>query len=125
MVTIERRGNNSYRLIVSCGYDSNNRKILKRKTITLPSNLTEKEVERELTIQGDKFEKEVQRGTYLDGSITLSEFAEKWIKDYAETNVRATTLARYRVLLERILIALGHKKLDSIQPTNLMDFYKN
>ena len=125
MVTIEKRGNNSYRLIVSCGYDSNNKKILKRKTITLPSTMTEREIERELTIEGDKFEKEVQRGTYLDGNITLNEFAEKWLKDYAETNLKPLTLARYKVLLGRILIALGHKKLDSIQPTHLMEFYRN
>lgn len=126
MVTIERRGNNSYRLVVSCGYDSNNKKILKRKTITLPPNLTEKEIERELTIQGDRFEKEVQRGTYLDGgNITLNEFADKWIANYAEKNLKPTTLARYKALMERIRIALGHKKLDSIQPTHLIEFYNN
>jgi len=83
------------------------------------------QVQQELAVQLDKFEKEVQRGTYLDGNITLNEFADKWMKDYAETNLKATTLARYKKLMERILIALGHKKLDSIQPTHLIEFYKN
>lgn len=53
---------------------------MKRKTITLPQNLTEKQIQQEITSQLDKFEKEVQKGTYLDGNITLSEFAEKWLK---------------------------------------------
>lgn len=119
------RGKNSYRLTVSQGYDSNGKKIQKQKTIHIPEGLTEKQLAKALTIELDKFEKEVQRGTYLDGNITLNEFADKWMKDYAETNLKATTLARYKKLMERILIALGHKKLDSIQPTHLIEFYKN
>jgi len=27
--------------------------------------------------------------------------------------------------MKRVLLSLGHKKLDNIQPTNLMEFYKN
>jgi hypothetical protein len=72
MVTIEKRGNNSYRLVVCCGYDSNNKKILKRKSISLSLGLTEKEIEKELTIQCDRFEREVMTGTYMDGKITLT-----------------------------------------------------
>lgn len=125
MGSIRKRGKNSYFLTVSQGYDKNGKKLFKNKTITFPANLTDKQVEKELIIEMDKFEKEVQRGTYLNGNITLNEFAEKWLKDYAETNIRLTTLTRYKKLLERILMALGHKKLDSIQPTHLIEFYKN
>jgi len=121
----KQRGKNSYRLTVSQGYDSSGKKIQKQKTIHISEGLTEIQIEKVLTIELDKFEKEVETGTYLDGNITLQEFAEKWMKDYAETNLKPTTLARYKVLLERILIALGHKKLSSIQPTHLMEFYKN
>lgn len=125
MGQIEKRGANSYRLGVSCGFDSNNKRIMKYKTIKVNPTLTEKQIQQELTVQLDQFEKEVQRGTYLDGNITLNEFSEKWIKDYAEVSLRPTTLARYKKLLERVLVALGHKKLDSIQPTHLIEFYKN
>ena len=120
-----KRGNNSYQLTVCQGYDSNGKKLMKNKTINFPKNLTEKQIAIELTIQLDKFEKEVQRGTYLDGNITFSEFAEKWLEDYATVNLKNKTLADYKMLLKRILPALGHKKLNTIQPTHILEFYKN
>ena len=95
MGTVEKRSDTSYRLVVCQGYDSNNKKILKRKTINLPLGLSNKEIEKELTIQLDRFEKEVQTGTYLDGNITLNEFAEKWLKDYAEPNLKPKTIRYY------------------------------
>jgi len=125
MGQIEKRGPNTYRLVVSCGFDSKKNRQKKYKTIKLAPNLTEKQIQQELAVQIDKFEKEIQKGTYLDGNITLNEFAEKWLKDYADPNLKPTTLARYKSLLGRILISLGHKKLDSIHPTHLMEFYKN
>jgi len=124
MGQIQKRSANTYRLTVSCGFDSNNKRQRKCKTIKLAPGLTDKQIQQELAVKLDKFEKEVQKGTYLDGNITLNEFADKWMKDYAEVNLKPTTLARYKKLLVRILIALGHKKLDQIQPTHLMEFYK-
>lgn len=125
MGQIEKRGTNTYRLVVSCGFDSKNKRQKKYKTINLDPNLTEKQIQQELAVQMDKFEKEISKGTYLDGNITLNEFAKKWMKDYAEPNLRPITLNRYKALLERILTALGHKKLDSIRPTDLIAFYHN
>ena len=125
MGQIEKRGINSYRLGVSCGLDNQNKRIMKYKTIKLSSGMTDKQIKKYLAMQLDQFEKEVQTGTYLNGSMTLNEFSEKWFKDYAEIYLRPKTIARYKQLLARVLIALGHKKLDSIQPTNLIEFYKN
>ena len=125
MAQIEKRGANSYRLGVSCGFDSNNKRIMKYKTIKLAPDLTEKQIEIELAVQINQFEKEIEKGTYLDGNITLNKFAEKWLKDYAEISLKPTTLARYKALMQRILIALGHKKLENISPTDLIQFYKN
>ena len=41
------------------------------------------------------------------------------------TGVRATTLDRYRGLLERINAAIGHIKLADLRPQHLNAFYKN
>jgi len=125
MGQIEKRGLNTYRLVVECGFDNQKKRKRKYKTIKLQSNLTDKQIENEIIVQLDRFEKEVQKGTYLDGNITLNEFAEKWLKDYAEPNLKPKTFTHYKKLLKRILLALGHKKLDSIQPTQIMEFYKN
>jgi hypothetical protein len=98
---------------------------MKYKTIKLSSGLSEKQIEKELERQRIQFEKEVQKGTYLDGNITLNEFSDKWFTDYAELNLKPKTIVFYKKISKRILVTLGHKKLDSISPTNLMEFYKN
>lgn len=124
MARIEKRGD-SYRLIVYGGYDASGKKLTKKKTIKFPPDMTAKQIEKELIIELDKFEKEVEKGTYLDGNITLSEFIDKWLTDYAEPNLRPKTLARYKQLLQRIRISLGHRKLETIQPHHLLEFYRN
>lgn len=126
MGAIEKRGNNSYGITVSCGYDNTGKKIFKKKTVTLPDGMTQKQINKELNEQLVMFQREVANGTYLDGSkLTFSEYAEKWLKDYAEVQLRPKTTAHYNDLLDRILPVLGHIKLNKLQPTHLIEFYKN
>lgn len=127
MASIEKRGENTYRITVSAGYDSKGEKIRKRKTITLDPKLTPKQIEKELQKQAALFESEVENGTYLDGGkLTFGEFCEKWLQDYAEKNLELRTIANYKELInKRIIPALGHLKLQKIQPTHLMEFYNN
>lgn len=127
MASIEKRGENSYRITVSCGYNVEGEKILKRKTISLEPSLTEKQREKELEKQAALFEAEVEKGTYLDGGkITFAEFAGRWFSTYAEKELEQKTVARYKELLNlRIIPAIGHIKLEKLQPTHLIDFYDN
>jgi len=58
--------------------------------------------------------------------MTFAELAQKWLKDYAEKNLELPTLENYREMLDRrILPAIGHIKLDKLQPTHLLEFYNN
>lgn len=127
MASIERRSDTTYRLTVSCGYGSDGKKIRKKKTITLPAGMTPKQVEKELQKQAVLFEREVETGTYLDGEkITLAEFTQKWLMDYAEKRLAPGSLNPYKMRLEkRILPALGHIKLAKLQPHHLLEFYNN
>lgn len=126
MAAIEKRGQNSYRLTVSCGYDKSGKQIVKRKTINLchiKPNKQEEEAKRQFVL----FKNEVEKGIFLDaGKITFEEFTEKWLKDYAEPELAPKTLFRYKELLNtRIIPALGHIKLNKLQPTHLVEFYNN
>lgn len=50
----------------------------------------------------------------------------KWLKDYAEPELAPKTLLSYKQMLSnRIIPALGHIKLNKIQPTHLIEFYNN
>ncbi len=127
MASIRKRGENSYQIIVSKGYDSSGTKLTSTKTVTPDLGLTEKQAKKEVQRQAILFEREVENGTYLDGSkMTFAELIDKWIKDHAEKQLEARTLFRYKELLEkRIIPALGHIKLQKLQPTHLLEFYNN
>lgn len=124
MASIRKRGD-SYQIRVSAGYDIHGRQITKTKTWKPEAGWTEKRVQKELNKAAVQFENEVATGHYVDGSIRFGEFAEKWMKEYAEKNLRKKSVVRYRSLLARILPAIGHIKLAEIQPLHLMEFYNN
>ncbi len=124
MATIQKRGN-SYSIRVSCGYGTDGRQIIKSTTWKPPADLPAREIEKEAQRQGVLFEEKCRTGQVLEGNIRLADFAERWFTDYAETQLRPKTLARYRDFMKRVNAALGHVRLDKLQPHHLMEFYAN
>ena len=124
MATIQKRGD-TYRITVSCGYDLNGKQIRRTMTWTPEPGMTRRQTEKELDRQAVLFEERCHTGQVLDGNIKFADFAERWFKDYAEKQLRPTTVARYHVLMPRINAAIGHIRLDKLQPHHLMQFYNN
>lgn len=125
MASIEKRGD-SYRVFVSNGYDSKGKKIVKTRTFKKPDNMSEKRWEKEIHKLALEFETEVLKGLYIDSNYTLEDFTERWIKDYAEKNLEETTLDSYKAELRtKILPALGHIKLNRLQPMQILSFLNN
>lgn len=126
MAFYEKVSEYTYRLTVCQGYDSKGKKLRKRKTIKLDETLTAKQAEKELNRQMVMFENEVLNGIYLDGEkLTFAEFAKRWLEDYAKRNLALTTLQSYKIILNRILPAIGHIKLSKLQPHHLIQLYNN
>lgn len=123
MARIEKRGE-TYRITVSSGYDANGKQIRKTKTWKPEPGMTAKQIEKAAQQEAALFEKQIRDGTYMNGNIKFQDFAEKWFEDYAERNVRPRTLDRYRELTERTYQAIGHIRLDRLQPQHLNAFYK-
>lgn len=127
MANIERRGPNTFRARISNGSDGQgNRKVVKR-TIEVDPGLTEKQKLKEAESIAAQLEAEVKRGTFLDaGKTTFAEFVEAWRSKYAIPQLEPKTLYRYNEMLNtRILPAIGHIKLEKLQPTHLLEFYEN
>jgi len=124
MATIQKRGT-SYRFTVSCGYDINGKQIRKTMTWTPPEGMTTRKAEREAQHQAALFEEKCRSGQVLDGSIKFAAFVEQWMREYAEKQLKPKTLKTYRTFLPRINAAIGHIRIDRIQPQHLMDFYDN
>lgn len=124
MATIQKRGS-TYRIRVSCGYDNAGKQLIKSITWKPEPGMTKRQIEKELERQKVLFEERCRNGQVLDGSISFSDFVEMWLSDYAEKQLRAKTLARYRSMLPRIVMAIGHMKLEHIQPHHLVALYDN
>lgn len=124
MATVQKRGD-SFRIRSSCGYDINGRQIVKSMTWTPAPGMTPRQIEKELERQKILFDEKCRAGLCLDDNITLRDFCEKWLAEYADPNLAPKTVAGYRDRLRRVYAAIGHKKLSQIKPAHIMEFYQN
>lgn len=124
MATIEKKGN-GYRITVSLGYDMDGKQRRKRMMWTPDPKMTPKQAAKELNRQATLFEEECLSKEVYGGSVKLSDFAERWFADYADMELKPTTVQNYRTLLPRINQALGSISLDKLQPRHIIAFYKN
>lgn len=124
MANITKRGK-SYRIKASCGYDINGKQITKSMTWSPSPGMTERQIEKELKRQAVLFEEKCKSGQYLDSSIKFTDFIDLWWNEYATKHLKAKTLKGYQQYLKRIRPALGHIRLDKLQPVHLMRFYDN
>lgn len=122
MATIEKRGD-TYRIMVSAGYDSAGKQIKQRITWTPPADLTPAKLKKALQAAAVEFENKVKTGQYISCEITLGEFAARWMKEYGLQHLEATTYQSYECELKtKILPALGHIKLGKLQPVQILGF---
>ena len=83
MASIHKRGENSYLLVVSRGYDyQGNRLKPAQKTVHPPKGLTAKQTEKWLNEQAVLYEREVKHtpGESVDRSITLAKYIDVWLE---------------------------------------------
>ncbi|MBS4032646.1 MAG: site-specific integrase [Clostridiales bacterium] len=124
--SIERRGKNTFRLVVSDGRDSSGNRIRQTKNITVHAT-TEKAQEKEAKKALAQFVSEIERGEYYGSAkMPLMEFIKIWLRDHAEKNLAPKTYARYKEILKgRITTAIGHLRLEQIRPAHLVKFYSD
>lgn len=124
MASIRKHGK-GYQIIVSCGYDTDGTKVLKTMSWAPEPGMSPKQAQKELDRQAVLFEEKVKHGQFIAANIKFADFAEQWMKDYAEKHLAPATVASYRRYLERTDTAIGHIRLDRLQPHHLIEFYDN
>lgn len=124
MASIRER-NGSYQITVSCGRDIYGKKLRETTTFTPDPGLTPKKREKAVEEFARQFEAQVQNGMAMDGrKITLKEFSDRWLLEYAEQKLQPATVTKYREeLQDKILPTLGHLKLAEIKPHNINAFF--
>ncbi|PEK99491.1 site-specific integrase [Bacillus sp. AFS017336] len=120
MAYIEKRGNNSYRLVVDVGFNSLGKRIRKTKTITCKNK---SEAKKELAI----FQTEIEAGAYISPQkMTFEYFIEEWKEKYARKQLSPSTYETYMIYISnRITPVFGHMKLDQINTLLILDFLDN
>ena len=115
----------SYQITVSTGY-KNKKKCFESVTWRPDPERTERQNEKALQMFAAEFERKVLSGKYLDGEkITFSDFADRWIVDYAAVNMTAASLANTKRLLKlHINPEIGYLKLAQIRPPHLNKLYR-
>ncbi|WP_278886985.1 hypothetical protein [Ruthenibacterium lactatiformans] len=97
MASIRKRGENSYLLVVSRGYDYQGKRLKPaQKTVHPPKGLTAKQTEKWLNEQAVLYEREVKRtpGEPVNRSITLAKYIDIWLEQVAPKKLAASTLVR-------------------------------
>lgn len=124
MASIRKR-NGHYQITVSLGYDIYGKKLIETASFTPDPTRTEKQQERDLQQFARKFEEEVKSGVAQDGRrITFKAFSERWLTEYAATNLQPGTVTKYTQELEsKINPAIGHYKLSDLKPGILNSFF--
>ncbi len=129
MAYIKKKKNGSYLITVSCGRDEEDNKISKSCTFK-PDPLTdkgrpksEKTLDREAEVFARKFEENILTGSYSDGrTITVREFSEKYMSEYAPYNLSARSLDYYQKHIKRFNKDFGFMTLTSLSPMFLQEY---
>lgn len=124
MASIQKRGENSFLLVVEAGYDAQGKRIKKTRTIKVTEKFTPKKLKEHLELELAKFKMEVEAGEYIaPEKMTFQTFVEEWRTKYAIKEMGPKTLEIYTGYLKnRILPVFGHMRLDQIKPFHVVRF---
>ncbi len=123
MATIRKRGN-SYQIRVCCGTDIYGKSIVQSMTWKPDSNMTEKQIQKELNKIAIHFEEKAKKGTVVksDNKIKLYEFCDIYLEMQQKTLSPTTYYVYQNIIKNYIVPALGHFKLNEITPLHLQKF---
>src|SRR5690606_21154871 len=94
---IEKRGENVWRIRIFLGMDADGKQLYHRETV----RGTKKAAQTRLT----ELLRELDTGGYVEPTkLTLGEFLERWLRDYAEPKLKPTTVSRYTSITKQHLI---------------------
>lgn len=119
MPSITRRGD-TYRIMVSLGYDMKGRQIRKTTTFTPPDNVTDGKAEKLATSYAYEFEKRCQGMVNLNENIRFYELFEWYSNDIAIHKLKPTTYYNNKKLMELyVLPYIGNLKIKDINTAKI------
>ena len=124
--SIERRGPNSFRLIVSTGVDGNGKQIKLKRLFKTTDTMTDAAKNNAAGEALAAFITDIRKGnTAQSKGMTVSALWDYWLEHYAEKNLEETTVIYYKNMWPRIKKGIGSLRLDRIEPKHIQEFMKN
>lgn len=121
MAQIEKRENGSYKITVYLGKNEDGIRKYKRTTYH-PKAKTPKAIEDEVRKFADQYEDEVKNGKVYDDSMKFIDLYALWKKNYAEENIKVTSLHWYDRTIHNIWMPeLGFMPIGSISAAFLQE----
>lgn len=109
--------NKKYRLYVELGYDAVGKRIRKTKVVEASGKRKATELLRE-------FESEIKQNLHLDDdNPTFTEFAERWIKNYAEIELQASSMESYAHAMKSLVSHFGKKRVKDITTFQIVQYF--
>jgi integrase len=114
---IRQRSPKSWASVLDLGPDATGKRRQKWHTV----RGGKKDAQRELA----RLLHEINTGAYVEPSrMTLSDYLDRWLDDYARPNVSAKTFERYEEIARlHLKPALGHHPLSKLQPLHIARYY--
>lgn len=124
--SIERRGPNSFRLVVSTGVDGAGKQVKLTRLFKTDAGLTESAKLKAADGALAEFKVDIKKGnTAQSKGMTVAGLWSYWLEHYAHKNLEETTVAYYENMWPRIKQALGSMRLDRVEPKHIQTFLKN
>lgn len=118
--SLRKRSEHSWTIVLYLGRDPvTGKKKQSWRTVTGTKKKAEAELNRLLH--------ELDTGAYIDPSkLTVGEYLDKWLADYAKTNVAGKTFERYQgIVRDHLKPALGAILLTKLQPLHIQAHYSD
>ncbi len=114
---IRQRGKRSWAVVLDLGRDADGRRRQRWHTV----HGTKKDAQRELA----RLLHELNTGAYVEPArMSVGEYLERWLADYAKNSVAAKTFERYAEIVRvNLKPALGHLPLPKLQPLHIQSYY--
>lgn len=124
--SIERRGPNSFRLVISDGTDGGGKRQKYTRLFKADDFLSEAKKQEAAETALSLFISDYKRGLSAQSQgKTVAELWEYWMENHVRPNCEATSVLYYEGLWPRIEAAIGKMRIDRVQPKHLLAFYKN
>lgn len=122
---IEGKTGVSFKITVASGRTKDGKQVRHFMTWRPLPGMTDRQIEKAVQKAAFEFEQQIEQGFVADNRQSFAEYAEYVIALKERSGAKRRTVERYRELLRRINVAIGHLKLTDIRPQHLNIFYAN